>query len=54
MGDGEHNYINLICEESVRRLPKLNLDVDDRIALIWDLVNRILNANIGQMVKQYK
>ena len=52
IGDGEHNYINLICEESVHRLIKLKLSEDNRRALMWDLVNRIPNANIGQMVKQ--
>ena len=36
---------------SKNRLPNLNLTNRDREYLLWDMVKRILNVNVGQMVK---
>ena len=49
-----HNHVNDICDTTVTRLPKLKIDMEDRIQLIWDLENRVLNANIGKMVRLYR
>ena len=36
------------------RFPKLRLDQEDFMSLVWDLVNRVLNTTIGMMIEQYR
>ena len=43
-----------VFNESKKRLSKLQLSLTNCQYLIWDLVNLILNANIGQIAKQYR
>ena len=49
-----NNHVDDICHATVTRLPKIKIDMDDRHHLVWDLVDRVLNANIGQMVRLYQ
>ena len=46
--------INDICNTSLEVLPITKLSVDDRKSLIWNLFDRVLNAEIGRCVKQYR
>ena len=48
------NHVDDICHTTVTRLPKIKMDMNDRHHLVWDLVDRVLNANIGQMVRLYR
>ena len=54
LGSQGNNPVDDICNATVTRLPKLKMDMDDHRILIWDLVDRVLNANIGQMVRLYR
>ena len=52
MNSVHDNFINIICDKCQSRLPDDNLDKEDYVSLIWDVITRVLNANIGRMVKQ--
>ena len=54
LGSQANNHVDDICHATVTRLPKIKMDMDDRQILVWDLVDRVLNANIGQMVRLYR
>ena len=54
MESGTIDHVAEVCNESKKRFPKLQLFLTDCQYLILDLVTHILNANIDQMVKQYR
>jgi hypothetical protein len=51
--DNTH-LVTVICEMSKFRSSNDTLDQSDRISLVWDLIDRVLNASIGDLVKQYR
>ena len=53
MESGTIDHVAEVCNESKKRLKKLQLFLANHQYLIWDLVTRILNANIGHTAKQY-
>ena len=46
------DIIEELCVISTHRLPIMILTYTDRSDLFWELVNRILNANIGRDTKK--
>ena len=46
--------INEICNKTLEYIPITQLSMDDKQTLLWHLVDRILNAEIGHGVKQYR
>ena len=47
------NHVDEVCKECKNILPSSKLTTHDQGFLLWDLITRILNANIGKMVKQH-
>ena len=50
----KRNLVNVICETSKMISSKRTLDHSDRVSLVWEIIERVLNASIGGLVKQYR
>ena len=48
------NHADEVCIECKKRLPNSKLTAHDQGFILWDLIQRILNANIGKMAKEYR
>ena len=48
------NHIDEVCKECKKILPNSKLITHNQSFLLWNLITRIFNANIGKMVKQYR
>ena len=51
---GISNLVDDLCNVSVNRLPQLILSKEDRNLLVWDMIDKVLNSNIGAIVKSYQ
>ena len=48
-----NNYINNICEKAINEI-NISLDIGNMDALVWDLIDRVMNSMIGLQVKKYR
>ena len=51
---GISNLVDDLCNVSVNRLPQLILSKEDRNLLVWDMIDKVLNSNIGAIVESYQ
>ena len=43
-----------MAQYSVSRVTVSEVNVDSRIELVWELIDRVLNALVGDQVRQYR
>ena len=43
-----------LAQYSVTRVTVSEVNVDCRIELVWELINRVLNALVGNQVRKYR
>ena len=54
---GDDTYVKLVkdmAQYSVSRVAVSEVNVDSRITLVWELIDRVLNALVGDQVRQYR